>query len=300
MTNTGKAWWRAARVVALIGVTIAVVFAARAVNWTRTLDALRGANGMWLAAAVLANTAILAWWTAFWLVVHPRSEPAISRRRMFEIVSTSSALMNTLPFGGGHASAVMLLVKRGAMSTRGALSLMALDQAGEGVVKISVLLLVAFLNPLPAWMRVGVTTACVGMGVWFVVVVVASRWAEELNILKDFVRSAAGLACVFGMKGVQLLAIIAVQRAYGVDLSASASLLVLATILLASMAVVAPGNLGTYEAGVFLAYRYLGLAPEQALSLAIMQHVCFMLPAIGIGYVAFSAGALSRRAIASR
>jgi uncharacterized membrane protein YbhN (UPF0104 family) len=177
---------------------------------------------------------------------------------------------------------------------------MALDQVGEGLVKISVFLLVAFLNPLPTWMRVGITSACVGMGSWFVVVVVASRWAEELRIVKNVARSTAGLACVFGMKATQLLAIIAVQQAYGVDLSTSASLLVLATILLASMAVVAPGNLGTYEAGVFLAYRYLGLSPEQALSLAIMQHLCFMVPAVGIGYVAFSAGTLSRKAIAPR
>jgi uncharacterized membrane protein YbhN (UPF0104 family) len=300
MKKAAKVWLRVARVVVLIGVTIAVVFAVRAVNWPRTLAALRGANGAWLAAAVVANTAILFCWTAFWRAVRPNSEPSVSWKRMFEIVSTSSALMNTLPFGGGHASAVMLLVKRATMSTRGALSLMALDQVGEGIVKISVFLLVAFLNPLPTWMRLGVTSACVGMGAWFLVVVVASRWAEELSIIKDVARSAAALVCVFGMKTVQLLAIVAVQRAYGVDLSTSASLLVLATILLASMAVVAPGNLGTYEAGVFLAYRYLGLSPEQALSLAIMQHVCFMLPAIGIGYVAFSAAALSRRAIASR
>jgi uncharacterized membrane protein YbhN (UPF0104 family) len=276
------------------------VFAIRAVNWPRTLEALRAANGPWLVVAVGANAAILFWWAAFWQVVRPLSEPKVSWTQMFEIASTSSALMNTLPFGGGHASAVMLLVKRAAMSTRGALSLMALDQVGEGLVKISVFLLVAFLNPLPTWMRVGITSACVGMGSWFVVVVVASRWAEELRIVKNVARSTAGLACVFGMKATQLLAIIAVQQAYGVDLSTSASLLVLATILLASMAVVAPGNLGTYEAGVFLAYRYLGLSPEQALSLAIMQHLCFMVPAVGIGYVAFSAGTLSRKAIAPR
>jgi uncharacterized membrane protein YbhN (UPF0104 family) len=300
MTGAQKIWLRVARVVALVAVTIAAIVAVRAVNWPRTLEALRDANGAWLAAAVVANTTILIWWAAFWLAVRPRSEPAVSWKRMFEIASTSSALMNTLPFGGGHASAVVLLVKRAAMSTRGALSLMALDQVGEGLVKISVFLLVAFLNPLPTWMRVGVISACIGFGVWFVVVIVASRWAEELNILKDVGRATAALVCVFGMKGVQLLAIIAVQHAYGVDLSTSASLLVLATILLASMAVVAPGNLGTYEAGLFFAYRYLGLPAEQALSLAIMQHICFMLPAVGVGYVAFSAGALSRRAIASR
>jgi hypothetical protein len=35
-------------------------------------------------------------------------------------------------------------------------------------------------------------------------------------------------------------------------------------------------------------------------SLAIVQHVCFMIPAVGIGYLFISARALSRNAIASR
>ena len=36
------------------------------------------------------------------------------------------------------------------------------------------------------------------------------------------------------------------------------------------------------------------------LTLAIVQHVCFMLPSVGIGYLFVSAHTLSRSAIASR
>jgi uncharacterized membrane protein YbhN (UPF0104 family) len=71
-------------------------------------------------------------------------------------------------------------------------------------------------------------------------------------------------------------------------------------VIVATMLPISPGNVGTYEASVFLAYRYLGVAPEVALSLAIVQHVCFMLPAVGVGYSYLSAQALSRSAIASR
>jgi uncharacterized membrane protein YbhN (UPF0104 family) len=62
---------------------------------------------------------------------------------------------------------------------------------------------------------------------------------------------------------------------------------------------VAPGNLGTYEASAFVAYRFLGVSAEQALSLAVMQHVCFMIPAVGIGYCYVSARTLRRTEIAS-
>ena len=76
--------------------------------------------------------------------------------------------------------------------------------------------------------------------------------------------------------------------------------MVLAAVVLGTMLPVAPGNLGTYEASVFVTYRYLGVSPEQALALAIAQHVAFMLPAVGIGYLFVSAQALARSAIASR
>ena len=74
----------------------------------------------------------------------------------------------------------------------------------------------------------------------------------------------------------------------------------LAAVILGSMVPVSPGNLGTYEASVFLAYRYLGVAPEQALSLALVQHLCFMLPSVGVGYLFVSAHTVARSAIASR
>jgi len=212
----------------------------------------------------------------------------------------SSALMNTLPFGGGHASAVALLVRRANLSMRNALSVMALDQLGEGLTKVSIFLMVAILAPVPVWMRASATTASLGVAVWFVAMVVASRWAQELAILKTWPRALGAWACVLAMKSAELAAIIAVQHAFGVSLPLSGSLLVLAAVLLGTMLPLAPGNLGTYEASAFLAYRYLGLSAEQALSVAIVQHICFFIPAVSFGYAYISARTLSRSAIASR
>ena len=50
------------------------------------------------------------------------------------------------------------------------------------------------------------------------------------------------------------------------------------------MVAVAPANLGVYEATVFIVYRYLGVTPEQALGLALLQHLCFLIPMVGTGY----------------
>ena len=84
---------------------------------------------------------------------------------MFEIVSTASALMNTVPFGGGHASSIVLLIRRGDTTQRGALSVMALDQLGEGSRQgESSFSSLRLLVPLPPWMRTGITTASLFVG----------------------------------------------------------------------------------------------------------------------------------------
>ena len=277
-----------------------LVVCARTIDWTRALEVVSAAHGEWLGAAVLLNGAILVCWAAFWRVLLPSSEPPVGYRRMFEIVATASSLMNTVPFGGGHASSVVLLSRRGGTTKRGALSVIALDQLGEGLTKVSIFLLVALLVPLPVWMRAGVTTASLGVAAWFVTLMVASRWARELDILRQWTRSAAALGCVVAMKLAEALAIVAVQHAFGVNISGSGTLLVLAAVILGTMLPVSPGNLGVYEASAYVAYRYLGLPPEQALTLAVVQHACFMLPSAGLGYLFISAHTLARSAMASR
>jgi uncharacterized membrane protein YbhN (UPF0104 family) len=83
--------------------------------------------------------------------------------------------------------------------------------------------------------------------------------------------------------------LLAVQAAFGVELSIGSTALVLAAVILGSILPVAPGNMGTYEAGAFIAYRHLGIEPSTATMLAIASHLCFMIPSVGVGYLMGSA-----------
>jgi uncharacterized membrane protein YbhN (UPF0104 family) len=217
--------------------------------------------------------------------------------------------MNTVPFLAGQASGVVLLVRRGGVTQHGALSVLALDQLGEGVAKVFVFLLVAAITPIPTAMRAGIVTASGAVGVLLVILVAlayqhrlaapeplahpslaararafAARWAYALDTLRSARRSTTALASVLAMKAVEALGIIAVQRGFGVEIPFAGTLLVLAAVMLATMIPLAPGNLGTYEASVFFAYDFLGVSPPTALALALVQHACFMLPAVGVGY----------------
>ena len=291
---------RTALVLAWLVATLLLLVCARAIDWTRALEVAATARPGWLAVAVIANAAILVAWALFWLTLVPRGEGQASYGRMFEVVSVASALMNTVPFGGGHASSVVLLARRGGTTHRGALSVLALDQLGEGIAKVLAFVLVALIVPLPTWMRAGVTTVSLAVGAWFLALMIASRWATGLEVLKDVRRSALAIGCVLVMKAVEIGGIVAVQHAFGITVPFGGTLLVFAALVLATMLPVAPANLGTYEASAFLAYRYLGLSPEHALGLAVVQHICFLIPTAGLGYAFLSARTLSRSVMASQ
>ena len=280
--------------------TAVLVAAARRVNWTHALAVTAGAKPGWIALAVLANASILAWWAGYWKLLLPRTDGAVPYRRMLEIVSTASSVMNTVPFGAGHATGVVLLVKRGGASQSGALSVLALDQLGEGIAKIAICLLAGELLPLPDWMHAAVRAIAVAVALLLTVMIVLAPRVQALETLRTWHRAAGALVCVLLMKTAEGLAIAAVQQSFGVAVPAPGTVLVLAAVVLATALPLAPGNLGAYEAAVFLIYRYLGVPPDRALALAIVQHLCFMLPALGVGYLFVSTQTLARRAIASR
>ena len=82
--------------------------------------------------------------------------------------------------------------------------------------------------------------------------------------------------------------IVAVQLAFGLEPSVARALLVLASVSVATLAPIAPGNVGVYEAAVFAAYRYTGVAGDTALAIALVQHLCFLLPMLLTGYLTLS------------
>jgi glycosyltransferase 2 family protein len=300
-----KSW----QVVAWIGATILLLYFVSRVDRSALRQAADVVDWTWIVVAIIANALILVSWSALWWTVAPTDERP-TYGVMFEINAMASALMNTMPFLGGHAAAVVLMIKRASMTRAAALSVMALDQLGEGLAKVSIFLVVAIAAPLPDWMRVGVATICVAVGALFIGMValahshayvrpaaekpmthmmrmrvLAATWAERMETLRSVRQSLIALSFAIGTKVAEGAGLLAVQYAFGVDLSVGATALVLGAVVLGSILPVTPGNVGTYEAGAFLAYRHLGIDPAMATILAIASHACFMIPSVGIGYV---------------
>jgi uncharacterized membrane protein YbhN (UPF0104 family) len=300
---------RSATVLGWLAATALLVYFAGKIDRAELSAAMSMVKWTWIALALAANGLILVSWAGLWWSVAPDAERP-PYRTMFGINAMASALMNTVPFLGGHAAAVVLMVKRAGLSRASALSVMALDQLGEGLAKVLIFLVVALAAPLPAWMRIGVATASAGVGGLLLALViaahaherikprpgarltwmargriVAAHWAERMETLRSVRRSFSALAFAVGTKVAEGAGLLAVQHAFGVDLSIGSTALVLAAVVLGSILPVAPGNVGTYEAAAIIAYRHLGIDPVLATILALASHICFMIPSVGIGYL---------------
>ena len=113
-------------------------------------------------------------------------------------------------------------------------------------------------------------------------------FAASLEPLRSASRGIPTLALALLKKAVEVAAILCVQRAFGVHLPVAGAVLVLATLNLATLLPVVPGNAGVFEAAIVLALTRMGVAPELALGIAVVQHLCYFvaLAAPGLVWVA--------------
>jgi uncharacterized membrane protein YbhN (UPF0104 family) len=296
------------RVGILVGATLLLVVALQDIEWDRLLQLLRGLSLPWVAIAILLNGSIIVLWSTQWRILVP-GEGSVTWANMFLVVSAMAMISNSVPFMVGQASGVLLLARYGRIGPASALSVYTMEQVAEGIAKVMVVIGVALFAPLPPWLARGVQGLAVVVSVLGVIFVVLAfrfrhppaatrpegalgrlkhfgvQWAHSLEGLRRPPVFGAGVALALGMKAAELGGILAVQHALGMDLPVGTALLVLASVNFATIVSVSPGNLGVFEAASFAAYRLTGVGPEDALTLSLVQHVCYLIPMLGVGYV---------------
>lgn len=290
-----------------VALTIALAIALPRLPWERTTQELARVATAWIAAALALNFLILPLWTLEWTVLVPRIRVAFGR--MFEIVALTAAVLNSIPMLAGEVSAVALLMTRAGLSRGAALSVLAMDQLLVAFAKAGVLALAASLSPLPIWIRGGLLSLVAVFAIAFAALMllahrweriaarlqatsspggllsVAVRWGEHLDTLRDGRRTATVALLAVAKKFAEILAVVAVQLAFGLEPSFVNAVVVVAALALSTLVPIAPANLGVYEATVFGVYRFLGVPAETALGLALVQHLCFLIPSLAPGYV---------------
>lgn len=265
----------------------------------RAMTELGAVRVPWLVASLACYVAILPLWAMQWQLLAPR-DPQRRLSRMLAVIAMTSTVLNTTPLLVGEVTGVVLLATLGGLSRAAAVSVLAMDQLLVGIAKLMVLATAAALFTLPRWMSGAVLPLVVGVPALLVLLAVAAwRHADLARLtdralsprLRDGVgsigvalaplrsptRGGSALALALAKKAAEIAAIACVQHAFGLSLPLSSAILVLACLNLATLVPVVPGNVGVYEAAVVVAYVWLGVTPERALGIAVVQHLCYFL-----------------------
>ncbi len=246
---------------------------------------------------MLCYVCILPLWAAQWTLLMPRRTERWFGT-MLGVVSMMSSVLNTTPALVGEAAGVVFLVTRAGLSRAGAISVLAMDQVIVGIAKVCVLVAASLLVDLPRWASRGLIGLSAAVAVGLAALIAISRGAVSLEgvALRVVPRGAAralgdavaalsplrspiiaggALLIALAKKLMEVAAIVCVQRAFGLNLPIGSAVLVLAALNLSTLFPVMPGNAGVYEATIVVAYGRFGVAAEQALALAVVQHACY-------------------------
>ena len=296
--------------IAWVFTTLLLYICFREIDLEQAWNNIKQVHPLWLFLGIAGNFLIFIFWAKQWTIFLP-GKVVVTFKEMFEINALMSTAMNTLPFPGGHAFGVFLLAKKEGVGHSAALSVMSLDQLTEGIAKLTVLLIVSWFTPLPPLIKKGILGLIVVILIFTSILLYfafrfhdykkirtdsnktlrqrtvdfVSRWGQQLEGLRDIQTFCYGVILAYGMKLGEASAIWSIQKGFGVDLPIWSILLILAALNLTTIIPLTPGNLGVYEATVFFIYQHLGIEPEQAIALALTQHLCFLLPLAGTGYV---------------
>ena len=294
------------RVAAWLVATVLLVICFRVVGVGRLLEIASRLDPRWVALSLVANFSIQLSAAMMWRLLLPEDR-TVPYKNLIGIMLVGSMLMNTAPMLVGHATLAVMLARQKDVGNAGALSVLSLDQLAEGLSKLVVVIVAIAVGPVPDWMRKGTLALAATMIALLIVLFTVARrheslavwaqsrsrvmqfiarWAQHLETMRTPRRFAMAWAASLGMKVCELIGVVAAQHALAVHIPITHSVLVLAASGLATILPVTPGNIGTYEASVLIAYKWLGLDSQEALAVALVQHFSYLAASTLPGYCA--------------
>jgi uncharacterized protein (TIRG00374 family) len=294
------------RVSAILGLLVLLVLGYLAVgrlDLARVAAAAASMNVSWVLLAALSYAATLPLWALQWSILSPHGVRS-GFRVMLGVVAMTSSVYCTAVTLVGEAAAIGLLIKRAGLAASTAVSLIAMDQLLVGLAKLTVVAAAALLGPLPGWMRAAVIILLTGVSLLGATALLMARSVATWQILArsptrlaflDGLTSAltrfrspsiigGGYLLALGKKVMELVAILSIQQAFGIEPSLGLGLLALAAVGLATMIPIIPGNIGIFEGALILVYSNAGVPAEQAAAMAVVQHACYLVALALPGY----------------
>lgn len=273
------------------------------VDWGAILSALAKARYGWIVAAIALHLPVYVFWALMWRHFTP-PESRMPHLRMISVTTVFSLATNSIPYGGGHAAGTAYLARTAPMSWPLALAVLTQDQCARGLVKFGLLISALLAAVAPRWLDLHTQKSFLlglaGLLVLLLAALIAGprlariglpprlanlvqAWRNGLAGFRSPAAVAHGFALCVLLKAFEFLPLFAVNRALGLDLSATETLIVFVSLNFATAYSLTPGNVGVYEAAATATLVFLGISKDLAVSCSLLYHVCWMIPMAGAG-----------------
>jgi glycosyltransferase 2 family protein len=306
---------------------LAIIGLASIIDLRATIETLGRTDLRWLAATLLMVPFQVLLRTARWRLLLPHrpdgERPSIQRVMPVLLAGYFGNLV--LPARLGEPVRAYLAARREQLSFPRVLGSVLLER----VIDLATLALVAFAAAwaagAPTWMVRGTAiVALIGFGLAVVLLTSGiprvlrtvtrvlgariERVRGAIRVLVTFGEGAGGqgrgpLAAALGISTVTWAFVAGTYwllgQALGLDLALAGALLIAAIATLGTAIPSAPAHIGTFEVAAVVGATAIGVAPDQALALALLAHAVTILPfaIAGAGTVAWMS--ISLRSIAS-
>lgn len=298
-------WWRAAIVLALLGVAIVMLWW-RGPEWGLVADAFRLVEWTWIFAAIGLNllsavSRALAWRTVVNQALREHSPPF---DRIFSAFGIGLLANAVLPARTGELARVAVLTRRLPRRRGYTATLLGTVFTHRLFDVVPAMLLVVYVlltARIPHWALTSIAIAAAIAGILLVLALVTSRLrrpvVDELSRLRrllamarvglEVLRSpaAAAVAIFFQCLGwvLQLLAVWVAMRAFDIDAPLPAAGLVLVLMNIATIFPLWPGNIGLLQAAVALPLVSYGVAYTTGFAFGLGLQMLEMSVGVGVG-----------------
>ena len=255
----------------VVVVTVGLVVVDRATLAATATDVAR--HPLPLLAALAAYTLAFVLRAEAW---GPFLPVAVSRGRRVRALFAMLAVNHALPGPVGELARGRAVAGPD-LSLRPALvSIVAARVIDVGAIALLLLAGSAVAGELPSWARVA---APAGVLLPVAALLVARRRGATVTAAQ----AAHSALWAVPSWALECFVLLAVARAAGIELSVAGALVATCAGVLAQVAAVLPGGVGTYEAGVTSALVVLGVPAGEALAIAASTHVVKFVYAFAVG-----------------
>jgi len=322
------AWAGRARSLASAAVLVAVLafgaWALRGMAWRGLWNAIARAHPGWLALAAALNLCVIGLQALRWLALLRPISPRPRLTDTFQAMIVGLSVSAVVPARAGELVRMRWLHRRTGLSQATVLGSIGLDQWANVGGFVAGLGALTLMGGLPRVGRGGAVAAVALFSLGLAVLVALPRlgrgargarpggvpgrppgWRARLR--QGLLASesppalARAFAASFAAWALEVVVLRFALRAVGVDLTLTASLVVLLAVnLVLALPLVPPGNFGTLETGATISLLGYGVGKERALAFALLYHALQIGPIAILGLVLAGRSARRGRPLPSR